>query len=73
MIIFLIRRREGILLYITPFPIIINPYLIFIVSLKSPLSFPSLLISRDSISLFWRDFFLVFTFPGLGLERYINI
>ena len=45
-----------------------NPYLIFIILLKPPLSFPLFLISRDFILLFWRDFFLVFIFPELGLE-----
>ena len=40
------------LLYIAPFPVIINPYLIFIFLLKSPLSLPLLLISQDFISLF---------------------
>ena len=70
---FPIRRREGILLYITLFPVIINLYFIFTVSLKSPLLFPLFPISRGFVLLIWRDFFLVFIFPELGLERYISI
>ena len=61
------------LLYTTPFPIVINPYFIFIVSLRSPLSFPLFPISRGFVSLIWRDFFLVSISPELGLERYTSI
>ena len=61
------------LLYTAPSPVVINPYFIFIVLLKSPLLFPLLLIWRDSVLLIWRDFFLVFIFPELGLERYTSI
>ena len=73
MLYFPIRRKGGISLYITLSPIIINPYFIFIVSLKSFLSLPLFLISRGSISLVWRDFPLVFIFPGLGLKKYTSI
>ena len=65
--------NHVILLYITLFFIIINPYFIFTVLLKSPLSFLLLPISRGFISLIWRDFLLVFIFPELGLERYTSI
>ena len=68
-----IWRRGGILLYITFSPVIINPYFVFIISLRSPLLFPLFPISRGFTLLIWRDFFLVSIFPGLGLERYINI
>ena len=61
------------LLYITPSPIIVNPYFIFAVLLRFPLLpflFP---ISRGSILLIWRNFLLVSIFPEFGLERYTSI
>ena len=70
---FFIRRRESILLYIIFSPILINFYFTFIILLRSPLLFPSFLISRGSVLLIWRDFFLAFIFPELGLERYTSI
>ena len=70
---FFIRRGGGILLCITPFLIIINPYFTFIISLKFLLLFLLFLIFLGFILLFLRDFLLVFIFPEFNLERYINI
>ena len=61
------------LLYTAPFFIVVNPYFIFIVSLRSPLLLFLFPISRGFILLIWRDFFLASVFPELGLERYTNI
>ena len=61
------------LLYTTFSPIIVNPYFVFAVSLRSPLLLPLLPISRGSISLIWRDFLLASIFPELGLERHTSI
>ena len=61
------------LLYTAPFPVIVNPYLVFVVSLRSFLSLLLFPISQGFISLIWRDFFLVSIFLELGLERYISI
>ena len=41
------------LLYIAPSFIIINPYFIFVVSLRSPLLFPLFPISRGYVLLIW--------------------
>ena len=73
MLCFPIRRRGGILLYITPFPVVVNPYFVFVVLLRFFLLFLLLLISRGFVSLIWRDFFLVFISPELSLERYTSI
>ena len=73
MLYFPIRRRGGILLYTAPSPVVINPYFVFAVSLRSPLLFLLFLISRGSVLLIWRDFFLVFIFPGVWFWKGILV